>query len=205
MSRLKRAQISFLDHALFSFARVASTIGLLIALAGLALGILRYWSIEESTWVSHKEVRRTLNPPQDALSTVIPQTNLPANVEKYIRSGAWDLEAGRDNREVFLGWLDNLKESQKSEFILNLSDVIAVAEKQSDDIIDVIKRYKDLKLHRLGANLSGKYEEQASKAATVAFIIATMMLTVLMSLVLVLLAIERNTRLGGSSVEDADG
>lgn len=183
-------RISFLERTLFSFTRVFVTVGSLVSVGGFVMGILMYLSIGgEDTHVGHDEVKRALSPPVPtsfaSLQAAVPEVTIPSNVDKYM---------GRDDRKVFLGWIEDLDEAQKKDFISNLSEVIAEAEKQSDDVVDVINKYSKLKLPKLRGNVLDKYATRAAKAGAIGFTLAMAMLAAIMSLVLVLLAIERNTR-----------
>lgn len=208
MSEVRNQRISFIERTLFSFTRAFSITGSVIAVLGFAFSILLYLSIgAHDTHISHEQVMRALHPPKEAesssLQSAVPELKIPANIEKYM---------GDKNRKIFLGWIEDLDEGQRKEFISNLSEVINAAEHQSwfdrlihgpkvpqSDVFDVINKFKELKLEKLHENQIEKYANRAAKAAAIGFTLAMVMLVAMMSLVLVMLAIERNTRTAPSN------
>ena len=102
-----------------------------------------------------------------------------------------------DNEEILEGWLDNLTIQQQEDFLNNLSKVIEKAEtagKSEDEIIEIINEYKSRKLSKIAQkerDASAAKIERASKLAMLPWIGA---LIASLSLILVMLAIERNTR-----------
>lgn len=112
---------------------------------------------------------------------------LPRRVKRYLDAGA--------ERPVFAGWVRNLSEDRRRDFITNLEGVLAAAERDGADPAVTAHVYKDLKLERMQANPLGELTEQIRRVAAVSLVMACVALMGLFSLVLVLLSVERNTRL----------
>jgi hypothetical protein len=99
---------------------------------------------------------------------------------------------GGDNDGVLKGWLENLDDSQQQDFLNNLSQLVAQSHKEPT--AELVNTYKDLKLKRIGTTAIDKYQRIGEVVAGIATVVAALFLVILASLVLVLLAIERNTR-----------
>jgi wobble nucleotide-excising tRNase len=101
-----------------------------------------------------------------------------------------------ENKKVVEGWLEPLGPSERQDFLDNMAEVITAAEKQRVDIVAAINRYKELKLAKIaeakqGSDFIGITIRPLNVVIGIFFQLA---LIALISLVLVLLAIERNTR-----------
>ena len=182
---------SQLENFLFGFTRF---LALGVALVGLMLiAVLMIGAIgsTDKTYVSLDEVApRTENSKSannQVVESTVPKVRIPSIVSKHL-SG--------DNEKVLHGWLESLDEEQQELFIGNLVGIIEEAESKGVDVIDAINAYKTLKLEKLSENPFVKYEQMANRAALFGAIFGLVVLVGLMSLILVVLAIERNTRQG---------
>lgn len=98
------------------------------------------------------------------------------------------------NRTVLKNHLNGLDSDERDEYLTNLSEVVQLAKGHKENITDVINRYfedKATKMDLAKLDRNSRVERQiyaGASAASAIFLIA------LASLVLVLLAIERNTR-----------
>jgi hypothetical protein len=96
----------------------------------------------------------------------------------------------QSNKSILEEWLRGVDTDQRQDFLDNLEDVIRYAEQNNLDVMQAVNKYKELKVQ--------KYREAESKAISrygiVGGMVAAVMLIVALSLVLVVLAIERNTR-----------
>jgi hypothetical protein len=124
-------------------------------------------------------------PSQAAISQPQPGISLPFNLQKHF--------SDPDNLAVLERHTADLNEAERKEYIDNLSEVVTAAESQHVDVIAVINKYFELK----GRKLQGKPSEMERMLVplyTGGAIFALLLLIAVFSLVLVLLAIERNTR-----------
>ncbi len=98
------------------------------------------------------------------------------------------------NMQTLKGWLSGLTADEKTNFLSELASVVVVAEKEKLDPIDAINKYRTIKLQRLAENKL-KETQRSNYMFYFAGAIATgLVLISQLSLVLVLLAVERNTR-----------
>ncbi len=159
-----------------------------LAIIGIVLFLL-FRDVGSSTYVSAADVGAvaeagsTSNSPDSNAPTPAASYSIPDNLKEYF-SG--------DNKPVLEGWLEGLDRSQQQDFLDNLSDLVASAH-QSDPTA-LVNAYKTIKLQRLGASPFDRYMKTAQTAGAIASLIAALFMIILTSLVLVLLAIERNTR-----------
>jgi hypothetical protein len=100
----------------------------------------------------------------------------------------------QSNKSVLEGWLRGLDADQRQDFLDNLEDVIKYAEQNNLDVIQAVNTYRELKLQKYRAAESKAADARISRYGTIGGIVAAVMLIVALSLVLVVLAIERNTR-----------
>lgn len=110
---------------------------------------------------------------------------LPDNLKKYFTD--------QKNAQVLDGWLAPLTIEQKNDFLRNMSVIVEQAEKNNDNIADIINTYKTEKLKNFNAS---EIEQMAEKAKPIVYgtIISIFLITIiLLSIVLILLAIEKNT------------
>ena len=182
---------SSFETRIFSFSRTFSTVGIIISLGFACLAALGFLLAGgKDTAVTYAEVEKALQPPitneSATISESLPDIDIPKNVEKYL---------GGTNRDILIGWLKALEEDQKQDFIDNLSDVIVEAEEANAEVITAINKYSTLKQSKYTTNEIEKYADKVAHGIYVVAAIVCATLGVLFSLVLVLLAIERNTRL----------
>ena len=188
---------------LFSLTRVVALFFIGIALLGLLASITLSVSnlIPAETKFSEQEIIDIASPEEavEADSSYNENTEnlygeedplanikLPFIVQKHL--------SDPDNMKILKNWISGFSLDQKKEFIEELVSVIKVAEENDRDVLQAINRYstlKQLKLSELKMAQSASYYENAMTLGAVA---ATIITIALFSLVLVLLAIERNTR-----------
>jgi hypothetical protein len=113
---------------------------------------------------------------------------IPLAVQSYLDS--------EENKKVIEGWLNSLDPSDRQDFIDNMAEVITAAQKERVDVFVSINRYKDLKLAKIAAAKQGidVLGVPVSPFNVVIGIFIQLGLIAIVSLILVLLAIERNTR-----------
>jgi hypothetical protein len=98
------------------------------------------------------------------------------------------------NRKVLAGWLKGRPKKSRQDFIDNMEEVIEYAQLNGMNVTDAVNTYKDLKLDKVGTVGADQLERTISRATIIGTFLVGLMLLALFSLVLVLLAIERNTR-----------
>ncbi|WP_108651982.1 hypothetical protein [Dongshaea marina] len=186
--------VTFFERILFSFTRGLSIFGAAAGILAVVIIAIEMIPTHIDTSVTLKDGKFVYSAErQDSASSgsnvqVNPEAglDLPNNINAYFTG---------NNRHVLDGWLDSLSsEDQKQDFIDNLSEVISSAEKQHLDVTGSINKYKEIKLSEIQrSNLWNA--EQASKRYVLWGVMAGFLFFIsLMSILLVLMAIERNTR-----------
>lgn len=160
---------------------------------------------KESTSVSPHEVVEAITPPSPPLETqatadtaavaspppdpmILPGIKLPFVLQKHF--------SAPERIKVLRDWLSGLEISQRQVFLEEMAAAVTEAEKRGLDALEAIDKYKTIKFDKL------KQEEMAAaKLSTARMMYAgvafgAILLIALFSLILVLLAIERNTRRG---------
>ncbi len=96
--------------------------------------------------------------------------------------------------QTLKGWLDVLPIDIRQEFIDEMAATVTESEKLKLPSYEAIDKYKELKFKKLEAEQSAKAERRTQQLYYAAAVIGAVTLIALFSLILVLLAIERNTR-----------
>jgi hypothetical protein len=181
---------SLLERVLFGLTRTIGVLAALASIAGIALCVM---------YLAGDPAKRTYVSLEEALSTKSVSDSdedsgaqrrdaeqpLPPNVAKYT-SG--------DNRKILDGWLRPLTKERRADFLNNLDELIAKAEAEKKNVVDVINGFKELKLKKFSQSEFDDYAVAAKRATAGAAILGLTILLMLASLMLVALAIERHTR-----------
>lgn len=178
------------EKVIFRFTRSIALIVIVLLVVFSLIGLVKYFQGERDTYVLYEDIKKSLTSVKEEATTSIqenvPEIKIPENVEKYL---------GGENKKVLLGWIEQLDDHQKEDFIKNISDVISLAEKDNPEkVVDIINGYKILKFGRLPTSEIEKYVQKTQKGVVGLSILLMVGLVGLFSLVLVLLAVERNTR-----------
>jgi hypothetical protein len=152
----------------------------------------------QSSKVTFKDISRELHPAPEAVqpdssssqpgadSQSSPSLDLPFALQPYFSSS--------DNRAVLMRHMDGLDSSERTEYLDNLSQVVKASESNREDTTNVINKYFELKQTQLALAKA----DSAARTQRLIYIAASafsiMFLIAMASLILVLLAIERNTR-----------
>ena len=187
----------------FRLTRIVAFLWLFLLIASTVLSVFFFFVTIESP-VGHVAPESALPPSGTNVNTVSPENErldqsnhasalsslrIPLAVQSYLDS--------EENKKVIEGWLNSLDPSDRQDFIDNMAEVITVAQKQRVDVFASINRYKDLKLAKIAAAKQG-YRcfpgVLVSPFNVVIGIFIQLGLIAIVSLILVLLAIERNTR-----------
>ncbi|MFO7820633.1 MAG: hypothetical protein R6V56_01025 [Lentisphaeria bacterium] len=173
------------EKFLFAFTRMFALVGSIVAILGVLLLAVSLLGSDDDSFVSLSEIKQSQQAESGDVAPPEVEVKLPENIEKIF---------SEENKEVLRGWLQGLEKDEQKDFIENLSLIIDEAEKMELNAFDVINDYKELKLEKLEKSEFEKYEAEARRGVTIAAIFVLIMFIALMSLILVMLAVERNTR-----------
>ncbi|TGN19636.1 hypothetical protein [Leptospira idonii] len=180
---------SNLEKSLFSATRVFTTVGILFFLIVTIIATVVFFTSGKDTYVSYEEVKQSLAPAtsdaQPKIEDTLPGINIPDNIKETFTG---------DNLSILYGWLNPLDDEKKQDFLNNLSKVITKAKDNNEDPTDIINRYKELKYPKFASSEFEKYFEKVLKAVYISLAVFSFIIAILLCLILVLLAIERNTR-----------
>jgi hypothetical protein len=186
----------------FRLTRIVALLWLFFLAAGIILSVILFLAAINHS-VGHVDPELALqssdsnvnsaspeNGRLDQSSNASPLTSLriPLSVQSYLDS--------EENKKVIEGWLGSLDPSDRQDFIDNMAEVITAAQKKRVDVFGSINRYKDLKIAKAAAAKQGMdvMGIAVSPFNLVLGIFFQLGLIAIVSLILVLLAIERNTR-----------
>jgi hypothetical protein len=99
-----------------------------------------------------------------------------------------------ENRAVLIRHMEGLDSSERIEYLDNLSLIVKASESKREDTTDVINKYFELKQAKLALAKADSAARIQRQVYMVASAFSIMFLIAMASLILVLLAIERNTR-----------
>ena len=102
-----------------------------------------------------------------------------------------------DSVRIMGGWLEQIPKEQRQEFIDELTAVVVEAEKSNVDRIQAINKYKELKFAKIQEEEKAKAALDLNRLQYIGAAFACITLIAMFSLILVLLAIERNTHRAG--------
>ena len=163
------------------FAPLGGIIYSVILFAGAAggKGEVRFVDVKE-----HMSSADTVN---SDLSDAEALSKLPPRTREHLGS--------KENLKVLNGWLAALKnDDERADFIANMETVIVEAERREESVVDFINAYRTVKLDRMKSSPLGDYEEPARMAIAFLAFAVSISLLIGAGLLLVMLAIERNTR-----------
>lgn len=184
--------LSKLENFLFKFTRLFALGGSVLALSFLAIMLFKQIPTKVDTHVSVLDI----NVEKISGSSVSEASNnhsdedvpyIPENVEKHFPD--------EKNKEILAGWLDSISEQAlKEDFLDNLSEVIEEAEELELNVLNVINNYKTIKLSKLRKIGDGGYLGILENTTNTFIIFSLIVFIAQLSMILVMLAIERNTR-----------
>jgi hypothetical protein len=205
----------FERRALFTLTRLLSL---------LIISILLLFAIAGSFWVTKTLISKrdtyvdpsnTITPPNTSPpaeenssdSGVAPQQVL--NPEVKVPFAVQNMLSTPSQKEALFSHLQGLASRQQQDYLNNLADVVAAAHKQNLSDYDLnypIESYYRSKDKKVSENNEQINEERQLRPYVAGAVFATLSLIALFSLILVLLAIERNTRIIPTShTPDAGG
>lgn len=190
------------EKIIFNITRLVSLFIITGIFILLILGLIGFFNMKSTTYVNYSTIKNQLTAEDtpinnqspkgvdpNSLEGIAPQVEIPQKIRNVFKD---------QNREVLISWLKDLSPEKQRDFISNLNNIITEAENDEDVLVtDAINNYKNLKFNKFSQeanNPYSEYEEIAKKIGMVLFVIISIFLIGLFALVLVLLAIERNTR-----------
>jgi hypothetical protein len=99
-----------------------------------------------------------------------------------------------DNLRTLNNWLEELPEDQRQPFLNEMAEAVTEAEKEQIEPLDAINAYHKLKMEKLQAIDIAKEKQKQTWLWYAGAVGLGVIIIALFSLILVLLAIERNTR-----------
>jgi hypothetical protein len=197
----------FERKALFNITRAVALVCVsvfLLAIVGIAIYGASVWNSEVQTKVTPAEIIDQIKPSEPVANTPrLPQGaqppvnqepqdsplfgyRIPFSLQKYV-SG--------DNAQILKNHLDNVPRDERQSYIDELGTVVSATEASKLDPVEAINAYMKIKAERYEeVNVARARKFETLKFAAAGFG-AGLLLIALFSLVLVLLAIERNTRI----------
>ncbi len=172
-----------------------------LIISGLIIGVSQL--TKEDISVEPREVIDNLKP-ISANETIQPDTqqqeNLVAPQSPNLPSGLkipFVLQkhfSSPDNLRTLNNWLEELPEDQRQPFLDEMAEAVTEAEKVQIEPIDAINAYHKLKMEKLQAIDIAKEKQKQTWLWYAGAVGLGVIIIALFSLILVLLAIERNTR-----------
>lgn len=198
LETLEQRALFRLTRLLTFFIIVLLSIGLLIGIAFFASDFLP----NGQTHVAYSTISGELHPAtaagSESNSTTPPSRSNDATPE--IPFVLQPYFSNSDNRQVLLGHLAGLDSDERRDYLDNLAEVVATAKEQGGDVVAVVNRYFEDKSSQMDLAKADKTARLLRQVYVIGGCISTLMLIALASLILVLLAIERNTRAGGPPI-----
>jgi len=183
---------TMLERGIFTVSRVVISLVALCALGGIIYSVILFAGAAggkgEVRFVDVKKhissadtVNFDLSESGEAIS------KLPPRTREHLGS--------KENLKVLNGWLAALKnDDERADFIANMESVIVEAERREESVVDFINAYRTVKLDRMKSSPLGDYEEPARMAIAFLAFAVSISLLIGAGLLLVMLAVERNTR-----------
>ncbi|MDP3876029.1 MAG: hypothetical protein Q8Q50_03520 [Methylobacter sp.] len=185
---------------LFGLTRIFAMLIILGILIAVGVGGIMFADLSKGidTKVTAIEVTNAIKPPAVVDMVSIPSTQSPENqnllpfvklpfvLQKHFN------EPG--SVKILKGWLDALPLSAHQNFIDEMAKTVTESDKLKLPYAEAIDKYKQLKFKKLNEEISAKAERRTQQLYFIGAIFGAIALIALFSLILVLLAIERNTR-----------
>lgn len=187
---------------LFRLTRFVAMFFIFCLLLGITIGgycIGLYVCNSPNTPVTPSEVMQAIKPPkpiapangQDenssspAAQDILPSVKIPFILQKYLNL---------ENLQLVRSWLNEVPGDRQNEFLNEMAAVAQEAEKTGTNPIDAINKFYELKMKALARDKTVK-DEQHTTLLYYSIAAATAIIGIAQfSLILVLLAVERNTR-----------
>jgi hypothetical protein len=200
---------------LFSFTRLVALVSIfLLLLTGIgAMGTIIFSYAPTSIKVTSSEVLVSLEPKateQNSSENEGTETALKGNTSTVFKHKiklpivVQKEFSDPSNLRILSGWLEEYPEGMHAEFIQELEEVITAAIKDEEDnnegfvrgdrVNDAINTYKKMKIDKYNELRARETRTKQERLTALAVLAGSALLIALFSIILVLLAIERNTR-----------
>ena len=184
-----------IERGVFLFSRVVGLGGILLSLVGGVGGLVVLIFVGGTdTKITLDDVRHAVAMEKGssdiAVADMYPDVKVPDKVTEYV--------GGEENLNVLLGWLWAIPEADQQDFLDNMDSLIRESERNgasSSSVINLINKYSSMKTDRITKANIDKTLMYTVKGGAAVFLGLMLLAVLLLNLTLVLLAIERNTRL----------
>jgi hypothetical protein len=184
---MKASQSTKFERLLFTSSRILALLFAAIAVILLVIVGINALRDSKEPRITIEDIKSDTSSISDVDSPEDDALEFPPKIKEYLFDR---------NESIFLGWLESIDgEESKQEFIDNLNEIIVEGEKQELKIADLINSYHTMKMERLASSSDEGIESMIEKSAIAFLVFGLVIFIVLMTLVLVALAIERNTRI----------
>ena len=192
------------QRVLFGFTRGVSLIIVVGLFLSIIIGTVVFFNISDNSAVTYQSIKNQLQQPASGQKSGNSSTKktLDQNDIETVRKYFGD----QTSSQMMGQWLQGMSQDEQKDFLINLAVVIRQAEQDPNpkyQIGDIINKYKDLKVDKMSANGITKNIEQYKPVIYLVVIAVILGLIGLFSIILVLLAIEKNTR--KEVIVDTDG
>jgi hypothetical protein len=193
---------TFERKELFAFARLfaISLIALLLVGIGLSVIFVSTTFIPPRNIVSFNDVMEIINSKKAATATdthkipekeyrdpnMLPGVKIPFVLQPYV--------SNESNRNVLFNKLEKMAPELRQSYLENMANIAVDAEKNNVDVPDAINTYMELRAKLQAQEEIKKLAVRETRKYVIGAFLTGLALVALFSLVLVLLAIERNTR-----------
>lgn len=190
---------------LFGFTRVVALFFISLAvltIVGCAIFALSQIK-PDSISLSHKEILEIVDPNERITpnntenSTVDNQAEDNENIRTASRTFPFAIQKTFNNPaslEKLEMWLDTFSEKDQDQIITELEEVIKLAEEKNSDIDTALMTFQKIKMEKARSSIENQQSKSLENSITAGIVGLSIVIVALFSLVLVLLAIERNTR-----------
>jgi hypothetical protein len=183
------------QRVLFGFTRGVSLVIVCGLFLAVVIGTIAFFCISDNSEVTYSSIKNQLQYPTSGqkVNNSSTKKTLDQNDIETVRKYFGD----QTSSQMMGEWLQGMNQDEQKDFLINLAAVIRQAEQdpnQKYQIGDIINKYKDIKVEKMSANVMTKNIEQYKPLIYMVVIALILGLIGLFSIILVLLAIERNTR-----------
>ena len=189
-------------RALFRLTRALAFVFVLILTAALIIGAIllaKDLAPSETATVSYNSVAQALHPQasestqQGSDAVLTDPIDLPFTLQPYFTNAA--------NRAVLQRHLSRLDSSEREDYLRNMAEVVTQAKAHSDDMTETMNKFMELKSDQADLAKSDREARVMRQIYIASAAVSVILLIGLFSLILVMLAIERNTRKGTGHLE----
>ncbi len=193
---------SFERNGLFNLTRLLALIIIFLLIIGMTLGgffAFERWRNQPTSHINYKQIADVVKPDLPTENDTPEQKDnldldqrassnipIPFALQKYF--------SAPDNRQVLLKNLEKIPEVYRQDYLENMLEIIVAGEKSGLSTYEVLNTYMEMKANALEELSIKEPQEKLMLVYISGAYISALVLMALFSLVLVLLAIERNTR-----------